>query len=308
MATLRSVESLSGLYGNLNIDENAIASKFDAATNEKYKAIKAADQRTFNQHLTGLGRQQNTDLATLRAQGAKAAIGTGFNNAMQSSNALLYMLGKQQSSSADLTALTQQERANEQAGAAELAQNRTLAMQTADVNKQQMASLAQQLYAAEVAKEAQVEAAQKAKEAQIAYAQAYLDAAKYAANQSLNASMYAANAAYAASGGSSSGAAASGYAATPAAASTPAKVAAASTPAKVATPTPAKVATPTPAAAAKTAAAKASYSTAMQQQAASTYKAPAPAKVSAPKVSTPVKTAGVTSVKTNTKVSGRATM
>lgn len=203
MATLRSADSLAKLYGNINYNDAAIEAAFNQATNAKLAEQRAADRRTFNSQLTGLGRTQNALADTLRKNNA-AYLQSGANAGMAGANNILALLGMQQQSSDGLTQLTQQTRANEYAGLSELAQNKRDAMQYADTQKAAMMSSGVGMYNTERTAEAQEEAARQARAAQEAYAAAYLkaakaaaDAQKYSSNQQFNSSAYAANAAVA---------------------------------------------------------------------------------------------------------------
>jgi len=213
MATLQSADSLAKLYGNINYNDAAIEAAFNTATQAKLAERRAADRRTFNNQLTGLGRTQNMLTDTLRKNNA-AYLQSGANAGMAGANNILAMLGMQQQSSDGLTQLTQQTRANEYAGLSELAQNKRDTMQYADTQKAAMMSSGVGMYntertaeaqeeAARQARAAQEEAARQARAAQEAYAKAYLEAAKaaadaqkYGSNQQFNSSAYAANAAY----------------------------------------------------------------------------------------------------------------
>lgn len=194
---LLDAQQIAKQYGNINYDEDAIASIFRDQVDQEYAAKQAAYARTANQYYNRLGTSQNAYLDAMRKERAGAVM-TGAAQGMQSSNALSALLGLSQQTSADNTMLTQEARALADQQAAAQAQARRDAMQYADQNRLAMATTGANLYGVDAQKyigelgaNAQVGAANIAASAQGYTADQGLAGTRYASDQNLAGTRYA---------------------------------------------------------------------------------------------------------------------
>jgi len=146
--TLRNAADLAAQFGNINYDMNNIKGIFDNATNANYDALGKAYDTTQNQYYNRLYDNQSLAMDTQRKMNA-SAVTSGASKGMQAATQLSGILGLQQTSAADSTALAQGRNALNDQRLAAMEKNTALAMTQAELAKMDLLKNSQNLYAAD---------------------------------------------------------------------------------------------------------------------------------------------------------------
>lgn len=139
---------LGDLYG-ITYDEDAIRSKFDAATRDEYAVKNKEYAMTENKFYDKLYGTQATALDTIRRNTAQA-VATGASRGMQAANELSAILGLTQEGVAGATDLAQQRNLLKDQEAAAYTQNALQALQESNALRQAIGSLDSQNYASDI--------------------------------------------------------------------------------------------------------------------------------------------------------------
>lgn len=193
--TLMSGDALAGMY-NINTDMDYIRSIFDDTTAAQYNMLRREYDNTANQYYNQMGAAGMTAMDAIRRSNA-SAVATGASRGLMAAEELSAALGLQQEMNPVATELTQQRNLLNNKEAAAYMQNAQTAYEASSSLQQFLASLANNIYAADVQygvgqldAEARINAA-----AQALFGEQYAaDAQRYVADQNLAGTQYAADA------------------------------------------------------------------------------------------------------------------
>lgn len=124
-------------YAQQQIDEQAIADKFNAATAAQYAVQREQNRQAENQFYNQMYNTQQTAMDTIRKSNA-AAVSTGASRGVQAANELSAILGLEQESVAGATELAQANRQTAQEETAAVLENVLKAYQQAVTERQQL--------------------------------------------------------------------------------------------------------------------------------------------------------------------------
>ena len=124
-------------YAQQQIDEQAIADKFNAATAAQYNVQREQNRQAENQFYNQMYNTQQTAMDTIRKSNA-AAVSTGASRGVQAANELSAILGLEQEAVAGATELAQANRQTAQEETAAVLENVLKAYQQAVSERQQL--------------------------------------------------------------------------------------------------------------------------------------------------------------------------
>jgi hypothetical protein len=124
-------------YAQQQIDEQAIADKFNAATAAQYAVQRDQNRQAENQFYNQMYNTQQTAMDTIRKSNA-AAVSTGASRGVQAANELSAILGLEKESVAGATELAQANRQTAQEETAAVLENVLKAYQQAVSERQQL--------------------------------------------------------------------------------------------------------------------------------------------------------------------------
>lgn len=124
-------------YAQQQVDEQAIADKFNAATTAQFNVQREANRQAENQFYNQMYNTQRTAMDTIRQSNA-AAVSSGASRGVQAANELSALLGLQEQSVAGATELAQANRQTAQEETAAVLENMLNAYQQAVTERQQL--------------------------------------------------------------------------------------------------------------------------------------------------------------------------
>lgn len=148
-------------YAQQQVDEQAIADKFNAATAAQFNVQREQNRQAENQFYNQMYNTQRTAMDTIRQANA-AAVSTGASRGVQAANELSALLGLQDESVAAATELAQANRQTAQEETAAVLENMLNAYQQAVSERQQLVQQGIESASVDVQQEANVIAGQEA--------------------------------------------------------------------------------------------------------------------------------------------------
>ena len=124
-------------YAQQQVDEQAIADKFNAATAAQFNVQREQNRQAENQFYNQMYNTQRTAMDTIRQSNA-AAVSSGASRGVQAANELSALLGLQEQSVSSATELAQANRQTAQEETAAVLENMLNAYQQAATERQQL--------------------------------------------------------------------------------------------------------------------------------------------------------------------------
>ena len=148
-------------YAQQQVDEQAIADKFNAATTAQFNVQREQNRQAENQFYNQMYNTQRTAMDTIRQSNA-AAVSNGASRGVQAANELSALLGLQEQSVASATELAQANRQTAQEETAAVLENMLNAYQQAVTERQQLVQQGIESASVDASQEANAIAAQDA--------------------------------------------------------------------------------------------------------------------------------------------------